>query len=245
MTPTMRSIFSTEGRPMRVMTLAWFTIVGAAAIGGVQACSSDPGVQSSTGSTGAGGHGGGGTTAAETASVSATSTVASTASASSSVAASSSTGGAGLMCGTSSCDDTDLLGFVTLSACCPDNAPPDKCGLDLSTVSAFIGVSLGCVELNQPGAPDAGCPDQTISAMGQMVNLPGCCRPDMVCGNVVDFSAIAPGTNFGCIDGSTFLDAGAPPACGGGTGSSTSSTGATSSSATSGSTGSGAGGAGP
>ena len=206
---------------MRVMTIAWFTLVGVATIGGVQACSSDPVLQASASGTGSGGHGGGGTSG-ETASVTASST-ASTTAASTTAAASSSTGLAGTVCGASTCGDTSLAGFITLPACCPPNAPVDKCGLDLTAVAQLIGVSLGCVELMQPGDPDAGCPDQTISAMGQMVTLPGCCRPDMVCGNIVDFTAVAPGTNFGCVNGSTFLDGGAASACGGGTGSSSAS----------------------
>ena len=140
-------------------------------------------------------------------------------------------------------EDANLLGVLALPGCCPANAPPDKCGLDLSAVSAFIGVSLGCVELNQPGDTDAGCPDQALSAMGQMINLPGCCRPDMGCGNVVDLSQFAPGVSFGCVPGATFLDGGTPAACGGGTGSTTSSTGATSSGSSG--SGSGTGGAAP
>ena len=127
------------------------------------------------------------------------------------------------MCGAAACADADLLGFITLPGCCPMNAPQDKCGLDLSGVAQFIGVSLGCVELDQAGDLDATCPDQHIDAMGQMVTLPGCCRPDMLCGNVVDFTMVAPGTDFGCVNGSTFLDGGAPQACGGGTSSATSS----------------------
>lgn len=222
---------------MRVTTIAWFTLVGVATIGGVQACSSDPVVQNnSASSSGSGGHGGGGTTSGETASVTATSAASTTAS-STTVASSSSTGG-GTVCGASTCDDTSLAGFITLPGCCPLNAPTDKCGLDLTAVAQLIGVSLGCVELNQPGDPDAACPDQTISAMGQMVTLPGCCRPDMVCGNVVDFTAVAPGTSFGCVNGSTFLDGGAASACGGGTGSSSASSGSGSSGSSSGSSGS-------
>lgn len=213
---------------MRVMTFAWFTLVGAATVGGVQACSSDPVVvDNSASSSGSGGHGGGGTTSGETAS--STTAASTTASVTATVAASSSTGMAGTLCGASSCDDASLAGFVTLPACCPQDAM-DKCGLDLTSVSAFIGVSLGCLELNHPGPADASCPDQTIAAMGQMLTLPGCCRPDMLCGNVVDLSFVAPGVNFGCVSGSTFLDGGAAGPCGGGAGSSSaSSTSATSS----------------
>ncbi len=220
---------------MRVNTFAWLTLITAAAVGGVEACSSDPVLQNSSGTTGAGG-GATGTTSGETASASVTSTsAASTTSVSSSVASSSSTGVVGLMCGASSCADADLAGVITLSACCPDKAPPDKCGLDLTPVQSFIGVALGCVELNQPGGPDKGCPDQMIAAMGQMVTLPGCCRPDMLCGNTVDFTMFAPGLDFGCVNGATFMDGGAPSACGGGTSSSSGG----SSSASSGSSGSG------
>jgi hypothetical protein len=213
---------------MRVNTFAWFALVSAVAAFGVQACSSDPVLNNSASSTGSGGNGGEGTTS--TATVTATATSAASTTASTTVAASSSSGGPGTMCGTSACDDTSLAGFITLPACCPANAPPDKCGLDLTAVAGFIGVNLGCVELAQPGVADAGCPDQTISAMGQMVTLPGCCRPDMVCGNEVDFTAVAPGTNFGCVNGSTFLDGGAASACGGGSSSSASSSSASGSS---------------
>lgn len=143
------------------------------------------------------------------------------------------------MCGASLCGDADLLGFITLPGCCPTDAPPDKCGLDLTAVAQFIGVSLGCVELAQAGDLDKTCPDQNVSAMGQMVTLPGCCRPDNLCGNVVDFSQVAPGTNFGCVQGSTFLDGGAAPPCGGGTSSASSS--GSSGSSGSGSSGSGSG----
>ncbi len=61
----------------------------------------------------------------------------------------------------------------------------------------------------------------------------------MLCGNVVDFSMFAPGVNFGCADGSMFLDAGAPKACGGGTSSTTSSSATSGSSSGSGSSGAG------
>ena len=216
---------------MRVMTFAWFTVVGAATVGGVQACSGDPViVENSASSSGSGGFGGGGTTAAATSS---SSTAAAT-TASVTVAASSSSGIAGTLCGPSSCDDASLAGFVTLPACCPQDAI-DKCGLDLTSVSAFIGVSLGCVQLSHPGPVDASCPDQAISAMGQMLTLPGCCRPDMLCGNVVDLSFVAPGVNFGCVSGSTFLDGGATGPCGGGAGSSSASSSSATSSGTSGS----------
>ena len=40
----------------------------------------------------------------------------------------------------------------------------------------------------------------------------------------------APGVSFGCVSGSTFMDGGAPAACGAGTGSTTSGSGAGSSS---------------
>ena len=120
------------------------------------------------------------------------------------------------MCGASACGDVDLFGVITLPGCCPMGAAPDKCGLDLSSVAQFIGVSLGCVELDQAGDPDATCPDQTVSAMGQMQTFPGCCRPDMLCGNTVDLTMFAAGTDFGCVAGSTFLDGGTAPACGGG-----------------------------
>jgi hypothetical protein len=133
------------------------------------------------------------------------------------------------MCGAAMCADANLFNVVTLPGCCPMNAPPDKCGLDLSSVAAFIGVDFGCLELNQAGNPDPGCPDQTIAAMGQMQTLPGCCRPDNICGNIVDLSAVAPGVNFGCANGSMFLDGGAPPSCGGGSGSTSSGSGSSSS----------------
>ncbi|MEP7127106.1 MAG: hypothetical protein ABJE95_39600 [Byssovorax sp.] len=223
--------------------LAWISLVGAATVAAVAACSSVDTQTTAGGTTGSGGQGSTGTGGAQSTASSSATTAAATTAQSTSEAASSSTGG-GLECGASACADASILGFVTLPACCPMGAPPDKCGLDLSGVAQFIGVSLGCVELNQAGDADAACPDKTISAMGQMVNLPGCCRPDMLCGNVVDLSQVAPGVSFGCVNGSTFLDGGAPQSCGGGTSSSAASSGSgsgSSSNATSSGSGSGGG----
>ena len=220
---------------MRAMPWAWLVLVGTVTVGSIQACSSVD-TQAATAGTGAGGSGSSGSTTAQTASATSSATTSGSSTAAvTSASASSTTGSGGLMCGAAVCADAALLGVVTLPGCCPMNAPPDKCGLDLSGVAAFIGVDLGCMELNQAGDPDATCPDQTIAAMGQMVTLPGCCRPDNVCGNVVDLSMFAPGVNFGCANGATFLDGGAPPACGGGTSSASSSSGSSTATTSSGS----------
>lgn len=197
---------------MRIHSHALLAFIAVAGAGFIQACTDDVSTSTGSNSTGSGGSGGAGTGGVQTTSGSTSSSKA----ASSSSSAASSAGGT--MCGASDCADVDVLGFITLPGCCPEGSASDKCGLDCTQIRQFLMLPLGCVELDQAGDLDAACPDQTIDAMGQTFVLPGCCRPDMKCGNIVDLSVVAPGVSFGCVDSTPFLDGGMTPSCGGGSG---------------------------
>jgi hypothetical protein len=98
------------------------------------------------------------------------------------------TGGSGNasgLCGGVVCPDAP---FPQVESCCTN----DKCGFS----SSFIGGQ--CIEANQPGKPDASCPDMSM----QGFTLPGCCKPNGMCGVQDTFIGL------GCVDPSQF---GGPP----------------------------------
>ena len=117
------------------------------------------------------------------------------------------------MCGPTTCDDVDIMGFITLEGCC-DEINTENCGLDLSPAAGFINVPPGCTELNQPGDVDASCPDVAFDVMGIALDFVGCCLPTGMCGVVADLSLV--GVNFGCVNAADFTDTPPPPqSCGG------------------------------
>lgn len=152
----------------------------------------------------------------------------------------------GVMCGKSICEDIPVPFIGALTACCPKEAmDPDKCGVDITPITAFVPLPPGCMELNQEGKDDPTCPIQTVSAMGNMIDLPGCCRPNGICGNVANFGGFVAGLDFGCVDSTPlYMDGGAPPPCGGGTGGAGGAASSSSSSSSSSGAGGGMGGAG-
>src|SRR5688500_1321835 len=60
-------------------------------------------------------------------------------------------------CGTATCLPVTVSSRATLAACCPPGTM-DRCGLDVTTAAALVGLSAGCIELDQPGTSDASCP---------------------------------------------------------------------------------------
>lgn len=106
--------------------------------------------------------------------------------------------GGAVTCGSNSCKDLSLQGYLTLPACCA-GASGDTCGNDLTQVNQFISdIPGGCQEPNQPGALDKNCPSKSL--MGVMT-AKGCCTPSGQCGLQLPV--------FGCL---------ASPASEGGTG---------------------------
>lgn len=103
-----------------------------------------------------------------------------------------------LQCGNATCRDR-LVGDIEVEPCCVN----DECGLDLGAVSAFMPVQSGCAALEQPGSADATCPSFHYDDIVAPRELPGCCRPDGVCGVVADLSDTV--ADFGCVDPVDFL----------------------------------------
>jgi hypothetical protein len=130
------------------------------------------------------------------------------------------TGGMGsITCGTRTCQPGGL-GFIP--ACCIDN---ERCGIDPPELTRDGG-DLPCTEVGQPGKPDPTCfagqgidlDDSGIDAAGIVdggrLDVPGCCRPNGMCGIIIDVPQI--GLNLGCIDPEAYgaiYDAGPPQRC--------------------------------
>src|SRR6185503_17599391 len=109
-------------------------------------------------------------------------------------------------------------------------AATEKCGIDPPQLT-LDGGDLPCTEVNQPGTPDSKCfadqgidlDDAGIDAAGFIdggrLTIPGCCRPNGMCGIMLDFPQI--GLSLGCIDPEQYgaiYDAGPPQRCGDGGG---------------------------
>ena len=133
----------------------------------------------------------------------------------------SGTGGSGgapttITCGTETCQGAS--GGLPLQPCCA-GAAQDKCGVNIP-----VG-GLGCQEREQAGNPDQSCTDAFEAAIDGGIpdggfdaggfdaggfQVEGCCRPEGVCGIVIDFG----GLNLGCVDVSNFGDGGVTvPTC--------------------------------
>jgi len=84
--------------------------------------------------------------------------------------------------------------------------------------------SAGCIALDQegeltpgedgvPGNEDDPCPPTTFQVPGEdPTTVPGCCRPEGMCGFFGDFSELD-GPFFGCVEASVFTNAGDPVSC--------------------------------
>lgn len=113
-----------------------------------------------------------------------------------------SAGSASVTCGTATCAPVDItLLSTSLPACCPTGTT-DKCGLDLSLLSA-VGITPPdpCVEKNQPGNADTSCPPITFQSV---VTLDGCCTPSGNCGYLAnDLVGGQVQLGLGCVDPSS------------------------------------------
>ncbi len=94
--------------------------------------------------------------------------------------------GSGIDCAGTTCADFSILGQVLAGCCVGTNN--DKCGVDIPDLGA--GIPSGCVELNQAGSDDTGCPPYSVS-IGITLDFPGCCNTaTSTCGNVVDLDQL-------------------------------------------------------
>jgi hypothetical protein len=66
---------------------------------------------------------------------------------------------------------------------------PDRCGADLGDLAP--GIAGVCIELQQPGEADPGCPPQ--QPIGGGITMRGCCTAEGFCGSL---ETLAP---FGCF----------------------------------------------
>jgi hypothetical protein len=117
-----------------------------------------------------------------------------------------------ITCGSQTCQAAS--GGFPIPACCAGTAQ-DKCGLEIPRI--------GCQEENQAGDPDQSCTDAFNQALDGGVGaggaagaagasgfqLEGCCRPEGVCGVLINQG----GLNLGCVDVSQFADGGTVPSC--------------------------------
>ena len=101
-----------------------------------------------------------------------------------------------MTCGTRICAPIITMVGLTLPACCP-MGEMNACG---GTVAQAGGACITAT----PGTPDSSCPAIT----GQAIPLPGCCRPNGLCG--INFSILG----LGCTD-PTPLGGNGMQACGG------------------------------
>jgi hypothetical protein len=114
-----------------------------------------------------------------------------------------------ITCGSLTCQAAS--GGFPIPPCCAGTAQ-DKCGFQIPTI--------GCQEENQAGDPDPSCTDAFNEALDGGVGaggaagasgfqLEGCCRPDGVCGVLINQG----GLNLGCVDVSRYADGGSLPTC--------------------------------
>ena len=114
------------------------------------------------------------------------------------------TGGAGaIMCGASICRPISNTPLGTLPPCCPPDTA-NECG-------AIVVMAGSACFTATPGVADPRCPAVQVSP----VSLPGCCRPNGMCG--VDVSVIGLGCNDPTLVGGMpalrcGADGGRPPA---------------------------------
>jgi hypothetical protein len=101
-------------------------------------------------------------------------------------------------CGRRTCEAV-RVDFValTLPGCCPERSA-DQCGVDATFVAKNYGLSLGCLQFDAPGTPDASCPsvDVPIPERGN-TTLHGCRARSGRCGYEVDVPNVL---NLGCVE---------------------------------------------
>jgi hypothetical protein len=102
------------------------------------------------------------------------------------------------LCGQLSCEAfrIDLIA-LTLPGCCPTGSA-SQCGVDATFVAKNYGLSLGCLEFDAPGTPDAACPsvDVPLPERGT-TTLAGCRTPAGRCGYEVDVPDVI---DLGCVE---------------------------------------------
>jgi len=100
----------------------------------------------------------------------------------------------------------------------------DVCGIDVSYLLNVTHISVNplCQKRAQPGLPSARCPSRTLqgalvsTAGGFLIpepvqaTLDGCCRPEGVCGSMMDVIFFPPFSAFngslGCVAATAFGD---------------------------------------
>ena len=101
-------------------------------------------------------------------------------------------------CGRKVCEAVRIdIVALTLPGCCPASSA-EHCGVDATFVAKNYGLSLGCLEFDAPGAPDASCPsvDVPIPERGN-TTLPGCRTRSGRCGYEIDVPDVI---NLGCVE---------------------------------------------
>ncbi len=123
--------------------------------------------------------------------------------------------GSTIDCGSKRCDELKLPGgYDPIPACCAGDG--DVCGLDGSRFADFgANFEDPCQPLDQPGNEDPTCPPSTPipTELGPELQFPGCCKPDGLCGYLVDNALNLVEIGLGCVDAAPFLDGGVPTSC--------------------------------
>jgi hypothetical protein len=122
------------------------------------------------------------------------------------------TGGRSIECGGQICRSVEIQGYPPIEACC---AAGDVCGLDGEPFREYGAVfEEACQPRNQPGQLDDECPSSTpVPTDLGALEFPGCCKPDGVCGYLVNSAFTFINLGLGCVDATPFLDAGTPASC--------------------------------
>ncbi len=113
-------------------------------------------------------------------------------------------------CGSATCTSATYKNVIPLAACC---ASGNRCGLDLTPLTAIRTAPAGCTPLAAPGRNDqcSGLVVGPESDGGDSTVYQGCCRPDDTCGIRIDLGG---GLDFGCQPADAFVaDAGDAGTC--------------------------------
>jgi hypothetical protein len=116
---------------------------------------------------------------------------------------------------------------VYLRPCCTET--DNSCGLSTAFLEEVGGTfEESCQPKDQPGEEDPACPSPAAAmvpvggAMLALDEFPGCCRPNGLCGVVVDAVTLAGlplgALELGCVDAAPFFPGEEPVPCGEGIG---------------------------
>ena len=106
-------------------------------------------------------------------------------------------------CGDQTCSAVDTI-LGELAGCCTGE-DGSACGVDTARLANF-GARGICEPRDQPGRLDEGCQDGLLETPLADVPLPGCCRPDGLCGYMINNPGGLAELGLGCAEPATLGD---------------------------------------